>query len=67
MRGALGAVEKVEADEDFECSVIGNVPAIGICGSGLIDAAANMIDSSVMDSNGNMRKRELEVLPEKNP
>ncbi len=65
MRGALGAVEKVEADEDFECSVIGNVPAIGICGSGLIDAAANMIDSSVMDSNGNMRKRELEVLPEK--
>ena len=65
MRGALGAIEKVEADEDFECSVIGDVPAIGICGSGLIDAAAKMIDTAVMDSNGNMRKRDLEALPNK--
>ena len=65
MRGALGAIEKVEADEDFDCSVIGDVPAIGICGSGLIDAAAKMIDTAVMDSNGNMRKRDLETLPNK--
>ena len=65
MRGAMGAIEKVEVHKDFECSIIGDVPAIGICGSGLIDAAAKMIDSSVMDSNGNLRKREMETLPAK--
>ncbi len=64
MRGALGAIEKVSVNGDFECAVIGDVPAIGICGSGLIDAAANMIDHKVMDRNGNIRKREMEVLPE---
>ena len=63
MRGALGAIEKVEAENDIKCTIIGDVPAIGICGSGLIDAAAKMIDSSVMDSNGNMRKHDLEALP----
>ena len=65
MRGAMGAIEKVEASDDFECSVIGDVPAIGICGSGLIDAAAKMIDSTVMDSNGKMRKHEMDQLPQK--
>ncbi|MDE0310150.1 MAG: ASKHA domain-containing protein [Acidiferrobacterales bacterium] len=65
MRGAMGAIEKVEISDDFECSVIGDVPAIGICGSGLIDAAAKMIESKVMDCNGKMRKHDLECLPEK--
>ncbi len=65
MRGAMGAIEKVEARDDFECSVIGDVPAIGICGSGLIDAAAKMIESAVMDSNGKLRKHDLEQLPQK--
>ena len=64
MRGALGAIEKVEVNNDFNCLIIGDVPAIGICGSGLIDAAAKMIDSHIMDSNGNMRKRDLEELPD---
>lgn len=62
MRGAMGAIEKVEVEEDFVCSTIGDVPAIGICGSGLIDAAAKMIDSKVMDSNGNFRKHNIEEL-----
>ncbi len=62
MRGALGAIEKVELNEDLECSIIGNVPAIGVCGSGLIDAAAKLVESSVIDSNGNLRKNDLDVL-----
>ncbi len=65
MRGAIGAIEKVEVDNDIICSTIGNVPAIGLCGSGLIDAAAKMIDTQVMDSNGNFRKRDVEQLPER--
>ncbi len=63
MRGAMGAIEKVEADEDFRSLTIGDVPAIGICGSGLIDAAAKMIDARIMDSNGNFRKHEISQLP----
>jgi uncharacterized 2Fe-2S/4Fe-4S cluster protein (DUF4445 family) len=63
MRGALGAIEKVSIEEDVECKVIGDVPAIGICGSGLIDACAKMLDAKVMDSNGLLRRENLEALP----
>ena len=63
MRGAVGAVEKVEVKDDFVCSTIGDVPAIGICGSGLIDAAARLIDQQLMDANGNFRKHDLDELP----
>jgi uncharacterized 2Fe-2S/4Fe-4S cluster protein (DUF4445 family) len=56
MRGALGAIEKVEIAEDVSCSVIGNAPAVGICGSGLIDACAKMLDARVIDSNGLLRR-----------
>ncbi len=55
MRGALGAIEKVRIDGDVECDVIGNVPAIGICGSGLIDAAARMLDAQVLAGSGALR------------
>lgn len=56
MRGALGAIEKVEIGEDVTCSVIGDAPAVGICGSGLIDACAKMLEARVIDSNGLMRR-----------
>src|SRR6266853_5653995 len=55
MRGAMGAIEKVRIDGDVECDVIGNVPAIGICGSGLIDAVARMLDANVLAASGVMR------------
>lgn len=56
MRGALGAIEKVAIAEDVVCDVIGEAPAIGICGSGLIDACAKMLDARVIDSNGLLRR-----------
>jgi uncharacterized 2Fe-2S/4Fe-4S cluster protein (DUF4445 family) len=56
MRGALGAIEKVDIDTDVHCAVIGDVPAIGICGSGLIDACAKMLDARVIDANGALRR-----------
>lgn len=62
MRGALGAIEKVAIDEDVSCTVIGNAPAVGICGSGLIDACAKMIDARVIDSNGLLRREGAEPL-----
>jgi len=56
MRGALGAIERVEIDGDVACKIIGDAPAIGICGSGLIDACAKMLDAGVIDSNGLLRR-----------
>ncbi len=63
MRGAVGAVEKIEIDEDVTCSVIGATPAIGICGSGLIDACAKLVESGVMDSSGRFRRKDRDQLP----
>jgi uncharacterized 2Fe-2S/4Fe-4S cluster protein (DUF4445 family) len=64
MRGAVGAIERVELDDDVHCGVIGNTPAIGICGSGLIDAVAKMFDAGVLNGMGRMRKTHLDALPE---
>ena len=63
MRGAVGAIEKVAIDGDVVCAVIGDAPAIGICGSGLIDACAKMLDARIIDSNGRLRKEGGTPLP----
>ena len=63
MRGAMGAVEAVTIDDDVRCNVIGSARAIGICGSGLIDACAKMIGAGVMDGTGRLRARDRERLP----
>lgn len=45
MLATTGAISSVaESMEGISCSVIGNVPAAGICGSGLIDAVAVLLD-----------------------
>ena len=62
MRGALGAIEKVAIGEDVTCAVIGDAPAVGICGSGLIDACAKMLDARVIDSNGRLRRESASPL-----
>lgn len=56
MRGAVGAIERVEIEDDVSCKVIGDAPAIGICGSGLIDACAKMLDARIIDANGLLRR-----------
>jgi uncharacterized 2Fe-2S/4Fe-4S cluster protein (DUF4445 family) len=64
MRAAIGAIEGVTICSDVEFNVVGDVPAIGICGSGLIDAAAKMLDAGVLDPTGRLRHKNLEDLPE---
>jgi len=63
MRGAVGAIEKVEIGEDVTCGMIGGVPPIGICGSGLIDAVAKMLDAKVLEPSGLLRLEERDLLP----
>ena len=53
MRGAVGAIDKVTLVNGAPHShVIGGGKAIGICGSGLVDAAACMLDAEIIDETG---------------
>jgi len=52
MRAAGGAIEKVVLDGDVEINVIGNVKPSGLCGTGLIDAVAAMLQTGVLDITG---------------
>ena len=63
VRATPGAIEKVEvADGDLRVSTIGQLPAVGICGSGLFDAVAVLLETGVIDSSG--RIEDGEDLPE---
>jgi uncharacterized 2Fe-2S/4Fe-4S cluster protein (DUF4445 family) len=61
-RAANGAIEAVVAgDDDIDLDVIGNCPPRSICGSGLIDAIAVLLDLGVIDRTGRFMDRlELE-------
>ncbi len=52
MRGALGAIDRVRVDDDVRVHTIGETPALGICGSGLIDLIAGLLDAGVIDATG---------------
>ncbi|HAA90792.1 MAG TPA: ferredoxin [Peptococcaceae bacterium] len=52
MRGALGAIDHVRFGESVEYTVIGGVKPEGICGSGLIDAVAGLLELGIIDQNG---------------
>ena len=54
MRASAGAIEKVLLDGDVHSSVIGNASPIGICGSGLIDAAAELLRVGIVSPEGRM-------------
>ena len=52
MRGSTGAIEKVVVDGHLRTNVIGNVPPVGLCGSGLIDVAAELLRHRFADAPG---------------
>jgi uncharacterized 2Fe-2S/4Fe-4S cluster protein (DUF4445 family) len=66
MRAARGAVEHVRLGEQgVEVETIGDEPAVGICGSGLLDSLAVLLDLGVVDQAGKMADAAAAaVLPE---
>jgi len=50
--GIQGAIDKVTIDTDIKYTTIGNKKAIGICGSGIVDAVAEMIRTGIIDETG---------------
>lgn len=59
MRGGKSAIDKVFIENgDIHCRVIGDVPASGICGSGLIDAVSKLVELGVVDMTGRLVGRD---------
>lgn len=57
MRAAPGAIEKIQfIGGEFQYQTIVQRPPVGICGSGILDAAATLLDAGVLDSIGRLRK-----------
>ncbi len=53
MRAAEGAIEGVRIrDGEVDLTVIGDVPAVGLCGSGLVDAVAELVGAGILDRSG---------------
>src|SRR4051794_782673 len=53
MRAADGAIEGVKiVDGEIELTVIGDTAPVGICGSGLVDAVAELVGAGMLDHSG---------------
>ena len=59
MRGANGAIEHVKIDDDkMIIDVIGQQTPVGICGTGLIDAVAELLNRGIIDETGRLIDRD---------
>jgi uncharacterized 2Fe-2S/4Fe-4S cluster protein (DUF4445 family) len=59
MRAASGAIEHLRiVDGEIKFQTIDNVPAVGICGSGVIDTLASVYEAGMVEENGR-------ILPDK--
>ena len=54
MRGAPGAIDSVNIGDSVEISTIESRRPIGLCGSGLVDAVAQMLDAGMIDESGRL-------------
>ena len=56
MRAATGAIERVRlVDSHVEYQTIGGAPPVGLCGSGILDAIAQLRLAGVMDRRGKIK------------
>ena len=59
MRAAKGAIEGVTiADDEVTLQVIGDVEPVGMCGSGLVDAVAELVGAGLLDASGRFTDEE---------
>ncbi len=58
MRATSGAIEKVVMTDDVSINVIGNSTPSGICGTGLVDATAELLRSGILENSGRIKNPE---------
>jgi uncharacterized 2Fe-2S/4Fe-4S cluster protein (DUF4445 family) len=62
MRGEQGAIDRVEiVNGSLSCHTVGEVEAVGICGSGLVDAAACLLRLETLDESGYLEDEEVNL------
>ncbi|NTV36928.1 MAG: ATP-binding protein, partial [Anaerolineaceae bacterium] len=62
LRAISGAIERVFIDgEKIQVQTIQNIPANGICGSGILDAVAEMRKEKLIDARGTFNKSDSRV------
>jgi uncharacterized 2Fe-2S/4Fe-4S cluster protein (DUF4445 family) len=64
MRAAMGAIDAIEIEDDVAVRTIESTPAIGICGSGLIDIVAKMRDRDLVNNRGRLMHKDFDTLPQ---
>ena len=66
MRATEGAIEAVTINKEaIRVKVIGKVLPRGICGSGLVDVAAELLKAGMMDYTGRLTTSEFVLVPKK--
>ncbi|HVJ48596.1 ASKHA domain-containing protein [Desulfitobacterium sp.] len=58
MRAMPGAIERVNIDPvtlDVNIAVVGRIPPVGICGSGLVDCLSKIREAGIIDRAGNFQ------------
>jgi uncharacterized 2Fe-2S/4Fe-4S cluster protein (DUF4445 family) len=63
MRGANGAIDRVTVDDDLRVHTIGETDALGLCGSGLLDLVAGLLEAGVIDWTGLIQVEARDALP----
>ena len=62
MRAAPGAIERVQIkDGQPNIFTIGEKPPVGICGSGILDAVAELLKDGIIDHRGSFQKGTLNI------
>jgi uncharacterized 2Fe-2S/4Fe-4S cluster protein (DUF4445 family) len=62
MRASSGAIERLRiVDHEVQYETIDGAPPVGICGSGILDALAQLYLTGVLDKSGRMLKNHLRV------
>jgi uncharacterized 2Fe-2S/4Fe-4S cluster protein (DUF4445 family) len=60
MRAGKGAIEalRIDTDGNIICRTIGDSPAVGICGSGLLDTIAELFTHGIIDRTGRFQVKD---------
>jgi len=62
MRAATGAIERLRiADDSIQYQTIGEAPPVGICGSGILDAMAQLYLAGIIDEGGRIMENHPRV------
>jgi uncharacterized 2Fe-2S/4Fe-4S cluster protein (DUF4445 family) len=54
--GVQGAIDRVRFVPEFGFDTIGDAKPVGICGTGLVDAVAGMLDAGLLDETGRLNR-----------